>query len=179
MFVVAAVLAVVAIVFFQYWLLYVVVSVASASLAAQAVGLYCGIYACNKKCTYGVISLSTHYFVRLDSTPKTQGATDIVANGVSLVSRLDLQRFGAAPSGVALGSRHYRGPVATKDGRQVQLLLKGTAVDLGAPALQPSSEEATQGDEMRDAHRMQLMVTPPSVPSDLGPGGIFGIEKRN
>jgi len=161
---------------------FLIAGIGVASLGAQSLGWYCGVYPCNKQCTYGTIAAETRFWVRLDAAPPGDGggggggggsddASDIIINSMSLIARVDMVPL--PEGGYGFSSKHYRGDALRSDGTPPALLFKGTIVDLGESGLDlPRGEE-----DPRTQFRLRLV--PPSKPSELLPGPVFGIERRN
>jgi hypothetical protein len=150
----------------------------------QITSSYCVTYLCNKQCTYGTISTSTSYYVRLvqqDSTGNVLGnipnafaprelANDIVLNNVNVGSKLDLVQSGGR---LSLASKHYKGPpFAPADISKYEFLLKGNLVDFGQSSI-VENLGATSG------ATVEVLLNPPKVPADVLPGAIFGVDRRN
>lgn len=134
-------------------------------LLTQSFSIFCGLFfGCHKQCSYGTISVGTEWYVRVDSDLSV--ATDTVLNGMSLNSNLFLVQGGT--TGLQLSSAHYRGPLVSPTGQPLQLFFKGTIANLGTPHLAGSGDKA-----------IDVLITPPRTPSELMPGLLFGIEKKN
>ena len=173
LFVIAAALILVTAPYLKAFVPLLVAGAAGISILAQSLGWYCGVYPCNRTCTFGTIAMETRYWVRLDASEPTTGTddpTDVIINSMALTARVDM--VPQATGGYGFSSKHFRGETHRIDGTPIEMLFKGTIVDLGASSLDMPTPENPAG-------QFRLMLVPPSKPSELLPGGSFGIEKRN